>query len=85
MKHSMHAEYHPDPDWTKEETDYLFQLVEEYDSRFYIVYDRYEYPGDKTRTLEVVSVDIYHDESFSWRTLGHQRPVLQRVPEAYQE
>jgi hypothetical protein len=42
-----------DPDWTKEETDYLFKLVEEFDSRFFIVYDRYEYPDGKARTLEV--------------------------------
>lgn len=42
-----------DPEWTKEETDYLFNLVREYDSRFYIVDDRYEYPGGPKRTLEV--------------------------------
>jgi len=30
-----------DPEWTKEETDYLFNLIHEYDCRFYIVTDRY--------------------------------------------
>lgn len=46
-----------DQDWTKEETDYLFDLVRDYDGRFYIVHDRYEYvhPDSKKpeRTLEV--------------------------------
>ena len=42
-----------DPSWTKEETDYLFNLVREYDGRFYVVHDRYEYPGGIERTLEV--------------------------------
>ncbi|KAJ7068454.1 hypothetical protein C8F01DRAFT_1118240 [Mycena amicta] len=30
--------------WTKEETDYLTKLVEEYDTRWYVIHDRYEYP-----------------------------------------
>lgn len=33
-----------DPDWSKEETDYLFDLVREYDLRFHIIADRYEFP-----------------------------------------
>ncbi|OCH94301.1 hypothetical protein OBBRIDRAFT_747979 [Obba rivulosa] len=41
-----------DAEWTKEETDYLFNLVREYDSRFHVVYDRYEYPSGPQRTLE---------------------------------
>ncbi|KAI0053746.1 hypothetical protein FA95DRAFT_484388 [Auriscalpium vulgare] len=41
-----------DPAWSKEETDYLFSLVQEFDSRFYIVADRYEYPGGTERSME---------------------------------
>ena len=41
-----------DKEWTKEETDYLLDLVRSYDARFYIVADRYEYPGTN-RTMEV--------------------------------
>ncbi|CAL1700231.1 unnamed protein product [Somion occarium] len=41
-----------DKEWTREETDYLFELVREYDQRFYIVGDRYDYPGGSPRTLE---------------------------------
>jgi len=31
------------PDWTKEETDYLMELVQEYDLRWPIIWDRYDY------------------------------------------
>ncbi|KAL6309729.1 hypothetical protein BKA93DRAFT_723410 [Sparassis latifolia] len=41
-----------DKEWTKEETDYLFNLVREYDSRFYVVGDRYDFPSGPPRTLE---------------------------------
>ncbi|EIN10484.1 SWR1-complex protein 4 [Punctularia strigosozonata HHB-11173 SS5] len=41
-----------DPEWTKEETDYLFDLMREYDARFYVVHDRYDYPGGVPRSLE---------------------------------
>ena len=42
-----------DPEWTKEETDFLFNLIHEYDSRFYIVNDRYDFPGGSPRSMEV--------------------------------
>jgi hypothetical protein len=42
-----------DMEWNKEETDYLFDLVREYDSRWYIVHDRYDYPYGVPRTMEV--------------------------------
>ncbi|KAH8094905.1 hypothetical protein BXZ70DRAFT_1009849 [Cristinia sonorae] len=41
-----------DKEWTKEETDYLFELVREYDGRFYVVGDRYEFPNGPQRSLE---------------------------------
>ncbi|KAH9482579.1 SWR1-complex protein 4 [Psilocybe cubensis] len=41
-----------DKEWTKEETDYLFSVVQDYDSRWYIIYDRYDFPGGPTRSLE---------------------------------
>lgn len=45
--------YMSDPFWTKEETDYLFSLVRDYDGRFFVVHDRYDFPKGPTRTLEV--------------------------------
>ena len=47
-----------DPEWTKEETDYLFNLVREYDSRFYIVADRYEFATGPPRSMEVSYVRV---------------------------
>ncbi|EJD48360.1 hypothetical protein AURDEDRAFT_136078 [Auricularia subglabra TFB-10046 SS5] len=42
-----------DAEWTKEETDYLMALVKEYDARFYVVSDRYEYGhGGVRRSIE---------------------------------
>ncbi|KAI0832741.1 hypothetical protein BC628DRAFT_1414996 [Trametes gibbosa] len=61
-----------DQDWTKEETDYLFELVREYDGRFYIVHDRYEYsrPDKSARSLEDIK-----DRYFSvCRKLVRNRP-----------
>lgn len=31
-----------DPDWSKEETDYLISLCEQFDARFLVITDRYE-------------------------------------------
>ena len=42
-----------DDNWTKEETDYLFGLVQEYDQRFYVISDRYAFPGGPPRAIEV--------------------------------
>ncbi len=42
-----------DSEWTKEETDYLFVLVREFDVRWYVIADRYEYTGGQPRTMEV--------------------------------
>ncbi|KAJ7904687.1 hypothetical protein B0H14DRAFT_3079504 [Mycena olivaceomarginata] len=41
-----------DPEWSKEETDYLMDIVTEYDTRWYVVYDRYDYPGGVPRSME---------------------------------
>lgn len=42
-----------DKEWTKEETDYLFSVARDFDLRWYIIYDRYEYPEGASRSLEV--------------------------------
>ena len=43
-----------DKDWTKEETDYLFSVVRDFDLRWYIIHDRYEYLEGPSRSLEVL-------------------------------
>lgn len=42
-----------DKEWTKEETDYLFELVKEYDLRWQVIADRYDYVGGRPRSMEV--------------------------------
>ena len=42
-----------DNEWTKEETDYLFKIVQEYDLRWYVIHDRYDYPDGPVRVIEV--------------------------------
>jgi DNA methyltransferase 1-associated protein 1 len=62
-------------DWTREETDYLMDLVEEYDLRWVIIADRYDYqakldggneasstalvPANRTRTMEQIKSRFY--------------------------
>jgi DNA methyltransferase 1-associated protein 1 len=41
-----------DSEWTKEETDYLFRIVHEYDLRWYVIHDRYDYPDGPVRAIE---------------------------------
>lgn len=41
-----------DSEWSKEETDYLFDVVREYDLRWFIIHDRYNFPGGPERSME---------------------------------
>ncbi|OAD78316.1 Homeodomain-like DNA binding domain-containing transcription factor [Phycomyces blakesleeanus NRRL 1555(-)] len=58
------------PEWTKEETEYLFSLCRQYDLRFPIIEDRYDLP--KPRTMEDLK-DRYYSVS---RKLFKERPAL---------
>ncbi|KAG9002355.1 swr complex subunit [Tulasnella sp. JGI-2019a] len=49
-----------DPDWTREETDYLFAVVKEYDVRFYVIADRYDFPGGKPRSIQDLKARYYN-------------------------
>ncbi|CCU78445.1 DNA methyltransferase 1-associated protein DMAP1 [Blumeria hordei DH14] len=40
------------PDWTKQETDYLFSLVDDYDLRWPIIWDRYAYEPPSAETSQ---------------------------------
>jgi DNA methyltransferase 1-associated protein 1 len=64
-------------DWSREETDYLFSMCREYDLRFPIIWDRYEWPGKK-RSLEDLKARYYT----SCRSLMELRtPMGQMSPE----
>ncbi|CCJ30923.1 unnamed protein product [Pneumocystis jirovecii] len=45
-------------DWSREETDYLFSLCREYDLRFVVIADRYDYKGTQ-RTMEDIKDRYY--------------------------
>ncbi|KAA8893724.1 hypothetical protein FN846DRAFT_977628 [Sphaerosporella brunnea] len=64
-------------DWSREETDYLFSMCREYDLRFPIIWDRYEWPS-KQRSLEDLKARYYA----SCRSLMELRtPMGQMSPE----
>eukprot|EP01025_Chloroclados_australasicus_P055646 TRINITY_DN6785_c0_g3_i1.p1 TRINITY_DN6785_c0_g3~~TRINITY_DN6785_c0_g3_i1.p1 ORF type:complete len:445 (+),score=50.83 TRINITY_DN6785_c0_g3_i1:113-1336(+) len=46
-------------DWSKEETDYLFDLCEYFDLRWVVIADRYDYPGGQVRTMEDLKQRYY--------------------------
>ncbi|KAK7031301.1 swr complex subunit [Paramarasmius palmivorus] len=41
-----------DTDWTREETEYLFNLARDYDLRWYVIHDRYASPTGRDRSIE---------------------------------
>ncbi|KAJ3092459.1 swr complex subunit [Quaeritorhiza haematococci] len=47
-----------DSDWSREETDYLFSLCRDYDLRFVVIADRYQFPG-KERSMEDIKDRYY--------------------------
>ncbi|KAF8076576.1 hypothetical protein FPV67DRAFT_1471976 [Lyophyllum atratum] len=48
-----------DKEWSKEETDYLFEVARDYDVRWYVVYDRYDYPGGVSRSVDDLKERYY--------------------------
>ncbi|CAG8523086.1 12253_t:CDS:10 [Funneliformis caledonium] len=46
-----YEKYLKDRDWSREETDYLFDLCRKYDIRWTVIHDRYDWK-DKDRTME---------------------------------
>ncbi|TGZ84704.1 hypothetical protein EX30DRAFT_337192 [Ascodesmis nigricans] len=46
-------------DWSREETDYLMNVCREYDLRFPVIWDRYEFPDGKPRSVEDIKARYY--------------------------
>lgn len=73
--------------WTREETDYLWQLCEEYDLRFYIIYDRFEFTDPMTgvpgpsRSLEDIKHRFY---TLTRSLLAHRTPPHIMTPQETQ-
>lgn len=69
-----------DKEWTKEETDYLFELVKEYDLRWQVIADRYDFIGGRPRSMEV-RLFVAHIQALfiiliSLYLAGYERSVL---------
>lgn len=62
----------PDPDWTKDETDYLWSLCSDFDLRWIVIADRYEWEH-RERTSEDLK-DRYYN--------GVRKLLVGRVPES---
>ena len=61
-----------DPEWMKEETDYLWSLCADFDLRWIVIADRYEWEG-KERTMEDLK-DRYYS--------GVRKLLAGRIPES---
>ncbi|CAL8472085.1 g11627 [Coccomyxa elongata] len=48
-----------DPEWSREETDYLISMCEQFDLRFIVITDRYEFSGGKPRSCEDLKARYY--------------------------
>ncbi|GBF95675.1 hypothetical protein Rsub_08657 [Raphidocelis subcapitata] len=49
----------PESNWSREETDHLLGMVEQFDQRFIVIADRWEFPGGPPRTLEDLKERYY--------------------------
>ena len=56
-----------DDDWTKHETDYLMTLCQEYDLRWVLIADRYEYTGDGQTDVQMLDPKIRSMEDMKTR------------------
>lgn len=78
-----------DLDWSPHETSYLFDLLRQYDLRFVVVADRYNYLGLRgDEHPRKRSVEVRHGSAV-WALMysGHQGPLLHDLsplsPEPY--
>lgn len=57
-----YEQYLKDEAWTREETDYLFELCKTYDLRFFIIHDRWDlsrFENAKTRSIDELKDRYY--------------------------
>lgn len=53
------------PGWDLPETDYLFSLCKQYDLRWPIIWDRFDWPGGVRRSIEVGNTLLSPPSPFS--------------------
>lgn len=68
-------------DWSREETDYLFSLCREYDLRFIVIADRYDYKGTQ-RSMEDIK-DRYY--TVVRKILMSRTPIAMMTPTQTEE
>lgn len=75
-----------DPDWSREETDYLVQLVKDYGQKWPVVVDRYHFPENadesntKERTMEHLKHRYYTVRA---KVLAHNIPISSMNAQEY--
>jgi DNA methyltransferase 1-associated protein 1 len=69
-----------DPDWTKEETDYLVAAVRDFGQKWPVVVDRYEYHPDKPRSMEQLKSRYY---TVSAKVLANHTPISSMTAAQY--
>ena len=48
-----------DPAWSRQETDYLLEIIERLDMRWLAIADRYDFPGGQPRSIEDIKARYY--------------------------
>ena len=67
-------------EWTREETDYLFELCRRFDCRFLVIADRYEFPN-RERTVDELKERYY---TLTKRILQYRNPLGDPHEKAFQ-
>ncbi|KLJ08484.1 DNA methyltransferase 1-associated protein 1 [Blastomyces silverae] len=78
--------------WSREETDYLMDLVEEYDLRWVVIVDRYEYPpnqpstnGDSTALVTTTRRRTMEEMKSRYYTIAANMLALEHPPSEMSE
>jgi DNA methyltransferase 1-associated protein 1 len=73
-----YEQYLQDPDWTREETDYLWSLCSDFDLRWIVIVDRYEWKETEGQERTERTMEDLKDRYFS----GVQKLLVGRTPES---
>ncbi|KAI8330854.1 hypothetical protein BC941DRAFT_456505 [Chlamydoabsidia padenii] len=66
-----------DPDWTKEETDYLMDLCRRYDLHFYVISDRYQFDSNHHRSIDDLKERFYNIQQKLYHKAHGKGPLTQ--------
>ena len=69
-------QYLSDDNWSKQETDYLFELCKRYDLRFFVVHDRWDaaqIPNAKNRSIDELKDRYYKVTGIMQKVRGYYK------------